>query len=265
MLLVAAVAIVALAPFVRGWFDYVRWWGGGLEVAEGMPPSGILMRPMDEYLPGLDPLVALTGLVAGAWFPILPWMAFPVVGMVLGRQLSADRVRVSRTWVLLGVAGLAVGLGLALLALRLGRVNPVTDHLSVLSLTPNSTSMVVFQAGLVLVLLGLAHWAVDRRRPGGWMRPVRLVSRHALTVYVLSYLFIFAIVHIGDRLDRSRSHQSSVVTSGWALLIGVGFVIAIVPVLAAWDRRGVVGSLEWVMSTLQVGVARGGRATPGPR
>jgi predicted acyltransferase len=214
------------------------------------------MRPVGEYLPGLDPVAALTGIVAGAWFPILPWLAFPVAGLVLGRQLSGGRVRTSKRWILLGLAGLAAGLGLALLALRLGHANPVTEYLSVFSLTPDSMSMVVFQFGLVLVLLGIAHWAIDGRTQGRWMAPVRLVSRYALTVYVLSYLLIFAIVHVADLLDASRSHEFDTVTSGWALLIGVALVVAIVPGLAAWDRHGGVGSLEWVMSRLRVGATR---------
>ena len=256
MILVGAALIVAAAPLVRGWFNFVGPWGGGLKVAVGISPTGLLMRPTGEYLPGLDPMSAITGLIAGGWFPLLPWMAFPLAGMVLGRQIMADREGTSRRWVLLGFAGLAVGLGLALTALHLRHANPVTDYVSVFSLTPNSMSMVVFQVGVVLLLLGVTRWAVDGRTQGRWMYPLRLLSRYALTVYVASYLMIFGIIRVADLIDPSRKHEFSIVTSGWALLIGIGLVAVGVILLRVWDRRGGVGSLEWVMAQLRVGATR---------
>jgi uncharacterized membrane protein len=256
-LLAVAAGIVLAAPLVRGAVGYLQWRGGALSPVPGLPPEGVLVHPVDDYLPGLDAGMIPIGLLATGWFPLLPWLAFPVVGLVLGRQLSGDRVRVSRRWLALGAGSLVLGLAAALAARALGGTDPVTGYLTVLSFTPDSTTMVVLQAGLVLIVLGLTHLALDRPGPRGrWMNPIRLVSRYALTVYVVSYVAIFVVIRTLDVVEPARSHIHAVTSSGWALLFGVGFVVLLLPVLALWDRHGGVLSLEWLMGRM------GGRGGP---
>lgn len=253
-LLVVAGVIVILSPVLREAVDYLQWWGGRLYPIEGLEPP-FLMHPPIDYAPGLSPMTAVIGLLVAAWFPLFPWLAFPVIGMVLGRRLMADHPGLSLRWALLGVSSLAVGLSVAYVCARGAFGDPVGDHLSVLSFTPESTTLLLVQLGLVLLVMAGAHAALDSGSPAGkWMDPVRLVSRYALTVYVLSYAAIFAVIHIADLIDRGREHQYALTTSLPALLFGVGFVVVIVPLLRIWDQHGGVGSLEWMMSHLRLKV-----------
>ena len=257
VLLAIAAGIVLVSPWIRHAFGYLEWWGGSLAAVDGVQPEGLLVHPPGDFLPGLDLRAGAVGLLAAAWFPVFPWLAFPIVGMTLGRRLSADRRRTTARWMALGVGFVAAGLAVALLAVSRGDTDTVTGHLVPLSFTPDSTSMVLVQMGLVLVILSLTHLLMDgSRRMGRWMDPIRLVSRYALTVYVLSYVAIFLVIHLLDLMDPGTSHQYAVTTSGWALLFGIGFVGVMVPVLRVWDRHGGVASLEWTLARLRVRVTR---------
>ncbi len=252
-LLLVAAGIVAAAPFVRGAVGYLQWWGGALNPVDGLVPVGILVHPAADFAPGLDPVVAGVGLLAAGWFPLLPWLAFPVIGMAMGRQITLDRVRVGTRWLVLGAVSVAGGVVLAFSAVTRGGSDPVTEHWSVLSFTPNSTSLFLVQLGLVLLLLGTTHVAMDGRRPpGAWMDPIRLVSRYALTVYVLSYAVIFGAIHLADLVDPGAPHQYGMTTSGWALAFGVTLLAVLVPVLRVWDAHGGTGSLEWMLAHLRL-------------
>lgn len=251
-LMIIAVGVVALAPLARSWTGYAQWWGGAMLDVEGIPPAGIVVHPAADIAPGFDVGAALLTWTVVGWFPLLPWLAFPILGMVLGRAITSDRVRRGTMWTVGGSIVVATGLGLALFAFARSWRNPETDHVAVLSLTPNSTTMVIFQAGLVLTLMGVAHLALDRQRPGRvWMRPIRLVSQFSLTVYVGSYLVIFGIIRTADLVDPGSAHKYGLLTSGWSLLVGVTIVALTVPLLSLWKRHGGVGSLEWVMGQLR--------------
>jgi uncharacterized membrane protein len=260
VLLCVAVSIVAVAPLLRGAVDYLQWWGGGMHALDGFGPDGFLLNPLADYAPGLGVSSALLGLLVAAWFPLVPWLAFPVVGMVLGRRIGVDRVRTAALWGGIGVVGLATGLGIALASTG-GRSDPVKEHVTVLSFTPDSTSLLLVQGGLVLLVLAASHLALDGpQRAGRWMDPMRLVGRYALTVYVLSYLAIFGAIHVADLLDRGSSHQYDMTSSGWALLFGIAFVVVMVPVLSVWDRHGGAWSLEWMLAHIKLRAGATGRA-----
>jgi predicted transporter len=93
------------------------------------------------------------------------------------------------------------------------------------------------------------------------MDPIRLVSRYALTVYVLSYLVIFAVIHVADLVRPNVEHQYALTGSLPALLFGVAFVVVLVPILRMWDMHGGRWSLEWMMSHLRL--RAGGRTSKG--
>lgn len=75
------------------------------------------MHPPIDYVPGLSPGQAVIGLLAVAWFPLFPWLAFPVTGVVPGRRLIADRPGLAWRWVGMGVVALTSGLAAAHAAL----------------------------------------------------------------------------------------------------------------------------------------------------
>ncbi len=161
-LLLIAAAIVAVAPLLRDAVDYLQWWGGELNVVDGVAPPGILVHPPIDYVPGLSPGTAVVGLFVAGWFPLFPWLAFPVLGLVLGRRMIVDRPGLVPRWAGMGVLALAAGLTVALTSVKASRGNPVSDHISVFSFTPESTSLLLAQLGIVLLVIAAAHAGLDR-------------------------------------------------------------------------------------------------------
>jgi len=256
VLLTTAVAVCAVAPLVRSALGFEEWWGGQMVVFTGAPPQGLIVVPIGELAPGIDLRAALaTALVAGV-FPILPWLAFPLLGMVLGRQLAAHRPQLGVRWTAIGGLFGIAGLGLALYAASAGLTDVVASHLTPLAFWPDSTTMLLLQTGVVLVAMGISHAALDHHAEHGpWLDVVKLYSRYALTVYTTSWLVIFIPIHLADFLAPGR-HVSDLTGTYPALAFGILLVIAYYPVLRFWDRHGGVGSMEWAMRRLQGGVGR---------
>jgi uncharacterized membrane protein len=262
LLILLAGALWLAAPVVRATVGYLEWWGKSMKPVAGFLVDGTLMVPAADYHPGIGVLTGLSGLLTSGWFPILPWLAFPVLGIVLGRQITGDR-RVGMWW--LGVGGVlfAGSLAVALASASLGPSDPVAGYFTVLAFTPNSTSMLTLQLGLVLIVMGATHLTLDGPRMiGRWMDPIRLFSRYALTVYVASYVVLYLPIHLADVFDRSRAHVYALTTTGWALLFGVAFTFVTYAILRVWDRNGGVGSIEWLLNHLRIRAGVKHRAAP---
>jgi uncharacterized membrane protein len=247
-LLLACAAIAVLSPAVRSLTGYLQWWGGAMTPATGMPIDGLLLNPVGDFAPGLDALAAAWGLVSTGWFPLFPWLLFPILGMVLGRQLVEGSAHTARRWLASGAILLIGGLSTAILTAMRGSGDPVSGLLSPLSFTPSSTSMVALQSGLVLAVMALAHAALDSHQGHGrWLSVVALYSRYALSVYFWSYVVIFIPIHVADLIDPSSSHKYGLLATGWSLLFGVALVALFYPLLRIVDRHGGAGSFEWLM------------------
>lgn len=251
VLVLIAIGIWAAAPLLRSALGFVDHWGGGMSITAVVAPEGLAVDPVGLFAPGLDLLAWLEGMLAIGWFPLFPWLAFPVLGLVAGRALLAHPPKLSRNWVLLGLGLLALGLGTALFAASQGGQDAVTGYLSPLSFTPDSTTMVVLQAGLVFIYLGLAHAGLDHgRHHGRWLAVLTVYGRHALTFYVGSWLVIYAPLLVIDGSDAGLMGTYA------ALIFGLAYTVAAYPVLRIWERHGSVGSLEWAMARLQRLVGR---------
>jgi uncharacterized membrane protein len=247
-LVLTCAAIALLSPLVRSLTGYLQWWGGAMTPEPNMPIEGLLLNPIGDFAPGLDAMAALWTAVSTGWFPIFPWLMFPLLGMVLGRQLADRRPQAVRLWLSSGGVLLVAGLTTATVTAANGSGDPVSDILTPLSWTPNSTSMVAVQSGLVLIVMAVAHAALDARAVHRrWLGVVGLYSRYALSVYIWSYVVIFMPIHVADLVDPPASHMYALWTTTWSLLCGVALVALFYPVLVAFDRHNGAGSFEWLM------------------
>lgn len=144
--LVVAILVVryAVGPFARAW----------------LPEQGLL-----------DWLTGLRG-QSGVSYPFAPWMAYPLIGFVLGRlYVARDKAAPQRQWLLagaaVGVASLALAAAMVWMGAGLFRWGSMSSAFFVLSLgvlagfallsvaTARSTS-----AGRLLALRGVASFAV---------------------------------------------------------------------------------------------------------
>jgi len=259
--LVAAVA----TPFLRRGIDYAAVWGGEFVpvpiVSDWIP--GLLLDPKGEY----DVIWTLPDVVRGfvftGEFPLLPWLLFPILGVVLGRRIL--RGRAADDLPLLAIVGgllVCLGLGGSYASLFRPGSSVVRDFIAPLSIYPDSFTMIAVQLGLALLAFSGLYALCDvrPRDPAGAGPVVRLfvrTSRFSLTFYFLHYLLIgWTIAAV--RLATGREVKYALLGVVPSLVAGVAGVAILQLLLLAWEKRGGRFSLEWCLALLSAG--RSGRA-----
>lgn len=169
ILVLLAVAVAGFAPLL---------WG----IRSGFPPLDLLLDLLwgDRPLPG-----ALENAVS---FPVFPWLAFPLVGMVLGDTLRAaagsegvvGAGRVIRRAGLLGLAIGAAGLGLAL-------TDPAWHFNDYYHARWGS---MLFMVGFSLAWLALWDLAARRIPDNAVFRFLAACSRQVTVIYFLQWILV---------------------------------------------------------------------------
>jgi uncharacterized protein len=233
-------ALAAVAVFVIGASQALAWY-----TFERQPDWALGGNWQD--LTGISKRLLLTGT-----HPLLPWLAFFIVGMLLGRMWAGvDQLRLAQVALLVMFAAhLAHTLwGDGELANRFLAVSPWGENP-----TPFGGAMAIdsgksiaytvatlgFALAAFIVVGALARWSAQS--------PVTLglaaAGRMSLTLYVLHTLVYNAAVAWFEWLDPTGNHllQSTLFTGGfWAC----GVLAA-----ALWQRAVGVGPLEWLYRTL---------------
>jgi uncharacterized membrane protein len=258
-----------ITPWLRSLIDPAAVWGAGF-----MPTPVI-----SDYLPGL--FVMLRGEIPITWqwdailrgfllageFPVFPWIAFPLLGFVLGRRIVARRFAQDLPWlVMLGVLFTVLGVAGAWLSRGQPDAAVVTAYLAPLSFYPDSFTLWVCQAGVTLVVFCSLYYWYDVRPPAaessGWLTTLyNRTSRFSLTFYFLHYLLIgwtLALVFV-----VTGEYRVFDLMGIWgSILAGLAAVIALELLLKVWEERGGRYSLEWLLAAL---TARLTRSLPEPR
>lgn len=261
LLLSAGVAVAT--PWLRSMIDPAAVWSAGF-----MPTPVI-----SAYAPGL--FVMLKGEIPIVWqwdailrgfflageFPVFPWIAFPLLGFVLGRRIVARRYQRDLP-LLMSLGLLFVVLGVAGAWLSRGRMDAsvVTDYLAPLSFYPDSFTMFCSQVGVTLVVFsGLYYWydarPCEELRPGFLTTLYRRTSRFSLTFYFLHYLLIgwtLAIVLV----LTGEYRIFDLMGIGGSILSGLMVVVALELLLKLWEAHGGRYSLEWGLAVLTARVVR---------
>ncbi len=213
------------------------------------PPVLDNPRMRDLDLPGGAARLAL----AEGQFPILPWLALFLVGMVIGRWL-ADReqdptsqiVRVSALCRACLLAGLAlVGLDLAagqVPALGFLHDAPWWRLVRVrTSFYPAGPGiLLLLQAGVLLLLAGALR--VERSReldPRGWLVCLGRASLTLLLVHVVLFREISRPLGAWQAFDR---YTSLAIIAAWIVVCAV--------LCRAWQRTGFRFGAEWLLRRL---------------
>lgn len=168
------VAIYAMSPILRSLSGYDQYWLEGY------------------YDPDWTFTQLALGYLLNGYFPIFPWLLFPLLGFVVCRfvfpvEPGGDS---GTRWVLLAGVG-CVLLGLGLRVTR-GAGPDVQRYFGGWTMFPASMEYVTTLTGLVLLWLALARWWVDDRQGlARWPRALaftRTMSQFSLSVYVLHHL-----------------------------------------------------------------------------
>ena len=228
LLLVTFIAIVSppLRRVTHYAFDWRTYWG------------------LAEYEPHLTFLDALKGFVANGYFPLFPWLVFPVAGFTVGKLFppmgAQSKKEIPLGW-LAGAGAALIGLGFVgqWLAPKVALSSPWRGYVSGFSFYPLSTTQLSASLGVVVLMFTLLRLTVDRLgRTPALSRFFERYSRASLAIYVIHH-----VVHVWPlRLAGWLAHgdewyyYGDVVSPVGALLLAMVFVVASYPLLGVWSR-----------------------------
>jgi len=232
LVLATAVAIVALAPGLRTLADYPAFWRDG---------------SFDYDFTLTD--VVLGWLVTG-YFPLFPWLAYPLVGFAAAAALLPGVVAPepeppppANVVLAAAAAGVVAACGLVAAA-----VMPLPDGVAAVlgtriwTMFPASTAYVLGTLGGVMLAVAIAHrWADgpdEHRSPLiGWCTPL---SRHALSIYLLHHvvhlwpLWLWSLATTGE----PTALWQTALPPATALGLAIAFLLAAAALFRHVDRRG---------------------------
>jgi uncharacterized membrane protein YeiB len=191
------------------------------------------------------PLGMIRHLFFNGFHPVVPWLAFMLVGMALGRIDLTDariRARVLRWSVSAAVFAETASWGLKGLvgAAALSRQDEA-DLLAVFGTDPMPPVVLYMVAagGTAVTAVVLCVWLGTQYRNSVWIRPLVATGQLALTLYVAHVVIGMGVLEAASLLeDQSLS---------FAIMAAVAFCILGVVFSTMWTRRFRRGPLEWVM------------------
>lgn len=209
-----------------------------------------------------DPDMTLSDVVLGAtvtgYFPLLPWIIYPIVGYLaepLVYQREGDASNAPR-----GVAA-KWGVGLLVVSAATLAVGPwIPEHLQPAgfqrwTMFPPSIAYVAGSVGFSLLAIDLSHRWIDvggRLAPEGHVATIaRTFSVHSLSMYVLHHVaHLWPLWIYGAAQGHDPTHYWQLALPAWgAIVVGFVFVVAAYHLFRWMDRRqlrGIEGLMRWI-------------------
>ncbi|QDT39282.1 heparan-alpha-glucosaminide N-acetyltransferase domain-containing protein [Stratiformator vulcanicus] len=242
VIIMMAVASVLISPILRLIIDYNSYWANGY----------------------FDPDLTLSDIFIGfgiaGYFPVFPWLAFPLLGYVssqhlFSREEEAEQSR-SQSHYLVATGGL-----LALTAGLLIQTRPLlptlvsTNYFGGWTMYPPTIEYICGTIGLTLLLLCVTHRYFDSptaaENPGHLFAAAKLFSQYAFTVYIVHHLvhvwpmWIYALA-VGQ---EPTYYWMKAMPLWMAMLLAVIFLLFTYLILRRVGQRrtfGVEASMRWV-------------------
>ena len=214
-----------------------------------LPGLGI---PFWDTTSAFTPRDIVIDLTFQGYHPVAPWLAFLLLGMVVGRLDLGDRT-VRRRMLIGGVLAALLTEAISFAALGLGLLKPLLDvtpgiDLEAIALLlgtepyPPMPLFVVVGTGWAMAAVSLCLAAGERWGSRRWMLPFAHAGQLALTVYILhGTIGVWAIAWLGMEPRHSLE---------WVLGYCVIFYVAIVLLATIWRRFLARGPVETVMRWL---------------
>lgn len=254
-LLLLAFLAVFVTPFLRELSGYSNYWGN-LEDAYGAANifPGLLLDPAEQYRINFVFVDVVKGLFINGYFPIFPWIAFPLIGYFVGKiNLTGDRIgRFDGKIGILGVISIALGFGAAFYAVSIGSKNPATEHLAPFSFYPESTTLLLVQIGICFVFFYLCRIYFDKNpKENFFIRYCRLLSKYSLTIYIYHYcLLLWPVWLAGFIKGDLKRYYCNALSAPKALGLSVILLILFYYFLSGWNKRQGRYSFEWFLAKL---------------
>lgn len=255
--LAACAAIFFIAPWLRSFVDLAPLYGGGFDNVAWFSNHfpNLLFDPRQDYQGAPSLLGNVLGFVLVGQFPLLPWLAYPLVGFVVGRRMVQDRLAADAPFLLLlGLTFMFLGLFAAVAGSQRAVFSLASGYIAPLSFYPLSFSMAWLLLGVVLVLF-IGLWRrydaapQDAGEPSVFLAYTRLMSKYSLTVYI-SHFAVFLIPFRIVKLATGTDLQNALVSTPTALAMAVALLLLYSPLLKRWDAAGGKYSCEWCLAKI---------------
>jgi len=237
MVLVAACLLMfGLSPALRTLADYPAYWTEGF----------------------FDPDMTLSDLLIGflviGYFPLIPWLTYPLVGFLLGGLLYDQPEIQRRPWKQLALLGsVLIALGLTAVFFRTNLPEAVGNgFFSGWTMFPPSSEYLLTTIGTGLMTISLGHRWIDLNpsvpKESWWLTVATTFSRHSLTIYLLHH-----VVHIWP-LWIYGAYAGSELTEFWRVAMPAtisvplaGLFLVFCYFFLRWmDRTGRGGAEKWM-------------------
>ena len=240
VILFAAALVIALTPVLQQLADYRQFWAAGY---------------LDYDFTLTD--VTLGWLVTG-YFPLFPWLAFPLVGYAMGPLVFETAGSVPRRLPAAIGAGLVAASTAVILAWYAGwRLPDAATQLpwvtSPWTMFPPSLAYVLGTLGGIVLIGTLAHATIDRHPDrwqwlAAWATPL---SRHALSAYLLHHVVhVWPLWAYGAATGDDPTALWQIAMPPWASLALALAFMALAAVLFRWMEHRGIPSVETLMRWL---------------
>ena len=268
LILVISAALAFMAPWLRSFVDFTVAWGGKLIpcpfISDYLP--GICFEPPDVYrvIWSLDEI--LKGYFLSGTFPIFPWLAFPLIGFVIGRRIVSGLIKRDLPFLqVIGLVLIFLGATLSYAGIFRPGSSAISDYIAPLCLYPNSITLFYLQTGVGLVLFASLYYYYDGRAntapiTGPLVAWYKRLSRYSLTVYFLHWLLICWPLWI-IYFVTGRFLGQDAMGAFPAFLLGLVVVALFLMSLKVWERHGGKFTLEWGLRKITGGIGKTSRTS----
>jgi len=172
------------------------------------------------------------------WHPVVPWAAFVLIGMWIGRlELTSRAVQ----WRLL-IYGVAGAVGFAVISRLLSLDTELAEIAGLSPIPPGPVYMLAASASSIAVL-GVVLLVAPLLQAVGVAKILAMPGRQTLTLYVAHILLGMGTLQAMGRLDGSYS-------TAQIFWISIGFCAAVALYSVVWSRIYRRGPLEALMRLL---------------
>ncbi len=215
-------------------FDYERGWDWATLSYEGFWTVDGMLRH----------------LLFNGFHPVVPWLAFLLVGMAVGRLRMTEPAVRRRVfgWAALTASLAEIASFLSIRALGAGAEAAEREVLGALLGTEPMPPMPLYMlagAGTACAVIAALVELGERFREAGWLRPLAATGELALTLYVAHVVVGMSALEAAGRLENQ--------TLPFSLACSAVFCLLAVLFAHAWRKRFRRGPLEAVMRRLTGG------------
>ena len=242
-LIALSALVLILSPTLRQMTGYAAHWDAAGEYT------------YDFTLPDV-----VLGFLLHGYFPLLPWIVFPLSGYLTARHFFGEQSRTSRRGLVLLGAGLIV-LSLLTAALGDGVAFVIDPGMDPYSFYPASSPFIFLTLGITLIALWVLHRWLDQPDGEKPLAFFQRFSRYSLTVYIVHHaahiwpLYLAAVWH--GKSDPYWYYQNAVSTPV-ALALTLVFLLVLYPLLGLWDNQRGKYSFEWLLRQFSSSGSTGG-------